>query len=129
MTGTEGEDNNIQGSLLMVFRHAPYGRSLAREGLDMALAAGAMGMETRILFINDGVWQLLEHQQTGLLSVKNQLAMTRALPLYGVDELFVDAASLLERGIEPSSITIPVTPLSLDEVQSLFTKDGHILSF
>lgn len=129
MTTAEAEDSEIKGSLLMVFRHAPYGRSLAREGLEVALAAGAMGVELRVLFINDGVWQLLAGQQADRLSLKNHLAMTSALPLYGVDELFVDTASLLERNIEPSSLTIPVTLLNEQEVRSLFVKDGHILSF
>lgn len=129
MTTAEAEDSEIKGSLLMVFRHAPYGRSLAREGLEVALAAGAMGVELRVLFINDGVWQLLEGQQADRLSLKNHLAMTSALPLYGVDKLFVDTASLLERNIEPSGLTIPVTLLNEQEVRSLFAKDGHILSF
>lgn len=129
MTTAEAEDSEIKGSLLMVFRHAPYGRSLAREGLEVALAAGAMGVELRVLFINDGVWQLLAGQQADRLSLKNHLAMASALPLYGVDKLFVDTASLLERNIEPSSLTIPVALLNELEVRSLFATDGHILSF
>ncbi len=129
MTTAEAEDSEIKGSLLMVFRHAPYGRSLAREGLEVALAAGAMGVELRVLFINDGVWQLLAGQQADRLSLKNHLAMASALPLYGVDKLFVDTASLLERNIEPAGLTIPVALLNELEVRSLFATDGHILSF
>jgi tRNA 2-thiouridine synthesizing protein C len=50
--------------ILLVSRHAPYGNSTARESIDIALAAAAYDQDIGILFMDDGVFQLLKNQQS-----------------------------------------------------------------
>ncbi|MGK2913256.1 MAG: DsrE family protein, partial [Porticoccaceae bacterium] len=70
--------------ILFMFRHAPYGSALAREGLEAALAAGAYGQQPSVLFLDDGVWQLLAGQNGRPLNAKTHQTMLSALPLYDV---------------------------------------------
>jgi tRNA 2-thiouridine synthesizing protein C len=118
------EDKNI----LLVFRHAPYGNALAREGLEAALACGAMGAKTSVLYINEGVWQLVEPQNSSAIDCKNQAAMASALPLYDVDAIWVDEDSLKQRNLTNADINAG-TIINHPRVQALLTSSKSILSF
>ena len=118
------EDKDI----LLVFRHAPYGNALAREGLEAALACGAMGAKTSVLYINEGVWQLLASQNSGAIDSKNQAAMASALPLYDVDAIWVDEDSLKQRNLTPSDINAGKV-IDTAGVQKLLATSKSILSF
>ena len=112
----------------MVFRHAPYGNALAREGLEAALACGAMGAKTSVLYINEGVWQLLEPQNSAAIDCKNQAAMASALPLYDVDNIWVDEDSLKQRNLSSADINTGEI-IGAARVQALLATSNSILSF
>ena len=59
-------------SLLLLIRHSPYGSSLARASIDVALAAAAFDQAVSLLFVGDGVLQLLPEQRTEQQGVQNQ---------------------------------------------------------
>ena len=114
--------------ILLVFRHAPYGNALAREGLEAALACGVMGAKTDVLYINEGVWQLLEPQDSGAIDCKNQAAMAGALPLYDVDDIWVDEDSLKQRNLSSADINAGKI-IDTACVQELLATSKSILSF
>ncbi|WP_019332608.1 DsrE family protein, partial [Pseudomonas syringae] len=49
-------------SLLIVSRQSPWSGPGAREALDIALAGGAFDLPVGLLFLDDGVFQLLPQQ-------------------------------------------------------------------
>ena len=57
--------------LTYVFRSAPHGSSSGREGVDALLAASAYCEDISVLFIGDGVYQLIAGQQTGNILSKD----------------------------------------------------------
>ena len=111
-----------------MFRHAPYGNALAREGLEAALACGAMGAKTSVLYINEGVWQLLASQNSAVIDSKNQAAMASALPLYDVDAIWVDEDSLKQRNLTSADINAGKI-IDTAGVQKLLATSKSILSF
>lgn len=122
--------------LLFVCRHAPYGRGIAREGLDAILAAAAYGQDIGVLFIDDGVFQLLPNQAPGALPQKNLAANLSALPLYDVERLYVHSESLQERGLKLESLNLEgldgspaLRAIGSDEVGQLFSQHKQLLSF
>ncbi|MBL4782318.1 MAG: sulfurtransferase complex subunit TusC [Porticoccaceae bacterium] len=121
-------DKPEEQRILLVFRHAPYGNALAREGLEAALACGAMGAKASVLYINEGVWQLLEPQDSSAIDCKNQAAMASALPLYDIDEIWVDEASLQQRNLTATDINAGKI-IDASRVQALFATSKNILSF
>jgi tRNA 2-thiouridine synthesizing protein C len=115
--------------LLFVFRHAPYGSASAREALEAVLAAGVHGLDPDALFLDDGVWQLLAGQDGRPLGAKTHCAMLGALPIYGVERLYVDTASLTVRGVVPATLIPAVTYLDAEEVKALLADSRKILNF
>ena len=86
-------------SLLIISRQAPWAGPSAREALDIALAGGAFDLPLGMLFLDDGVFQLLADQQPDALQQKDLTANLKALPLFGVENLYVSTRSLAERGL------------------------------
>lgn len=115
--------------LLFVFRHAPYGGASAREALEAVLVAGVQDRGPDVLFLDDGVWQLLAGQDGRPLGTKTHCAMLGALPLYGVERLYIDTASLTVRGVTPAALIPGVTYLDAEEVKALLADSGKILNF
>lgn len=115
--------------MLFVFRHGPQGGSPGRDALDALLAAGAYDQAPEVLFLDDGVWQLLPAQQGQCIGGKNHQAMLAALPHYGIEQRHVDAESLAARGLETAALTIEVTPLDRTAVKALLAACDVILGF
>lgn len=115
--------------LLIHCRRAPYGRSLPRSGIELAMAAAAFDQNVGLLFSGDGVWQLLDHQLTENTGEKNHGKLISALPLYGVDTIYVDSAALSARGLTPADLCLDVQLVDKQGISKLFAESAHILSF
>lgn len=100
-------------SMLIISRQAPWSGPGAREALDMALAGGAYDLPLAMLFLDDGVFQLVGAQQPAAVEQKDLGANLQALPLFGVDELYACALSLAQRGLDPATLALPA--LALDD--------------
>lgn len=112
----------MKKKILLISRQAPYGKSTAREAIDIALAASAYDQDIGILFMDDGVFQLLKNQQSHNIDQKNIASILSALDLYGIENIYVHQESLNNR-------TITIDELILDDLQPLNDKDvGHLLS-
>jgi len=98
-------------SMLIISRQAPWAGPSAREALDIALAGGAFDLPLGLLFLDDGVFQLAAGQQPGALQQKDLSANLQALPLFGVEELFVSSRSLAERGLDEAALALPAERL------------------
>jgi tRNA 2-thiouridine synthesizing protein C len=98
-------------SMLIISRQAPWAGPSAREALDIALAGGAFDLPLGLLFLDDGVFQLVASQQPAALQQKDLGANLQALPMFGVEELFVSSRSLAERGLEEATLALPAERL------------------
>lgn len=108
--------------ILLISRQAPYGKSTAREAIDIAVAASIYDQDIGILFMDDGVFQLLKKQQSQHVDQKNIASILPALALYGIENIYVHQESLDAR-------TIRVDELILDDLQLVNNKDvGNLLS-
>lgn len=116
--------------ILLINRHAPYGSSIAREALDAALAASVYEQELSILFIDDGVFQLLNNQEAKHIEQKSFTSMLPVLPLYGVDAVYVHQESLSERSITLSELSlIEITLINNNDISTLMSTQDQLLSF
>ena len=116
-------------SILAVCRHAPYGNALAREGLEAVLACAAMDQTPEVLFINDGVFQLLNQNPEGI-GEKNLRRNLQALPMFGVESLFICKKSLSDRGLTLEQLTVPGAELKLlDNPGPFIAGFDQVLSF
>lgn len=116
--------------LLFISRHAPYGSSIAKEALDAALAASVYDQDLSLLFMDDGVFQLLQHQEPFAIAQKSFAAMLPVLPLYGIDNIYVHQESLKLRGITTDELVLEQVKL-IDSctVGKLMAEQDQLLSF
>lgn len=100
-----------------IFSQAPHGTSAGREGLDAVLAVSALSEDVGLFFLSDGVLQLIPGQEPEQVLSRNYIATFGVLPLYDLENFYVCAASMAERGISAESVKVlPVeilTPLDL----------------
>lgn len=118
-----------QKRLLIVCRKPPYGNILARESLDVILAASAFELSLAILFTDDGVWQLLNYQDTSLLGIKNHVKMMSALPMYDIHEIYVNSDAMENRQILSSQLILPATLLGDGQISDFMAQFDSLLSF
>lgn len=118
-----------QARILLVLRHSPYSSQIAREALDAALTAAAFEVPISLLFINDGVYQLLHEQRPEQLPAKNISKTLPALALYDIDRVYAAQACLETRGLPLDRFVLDVEVMDANGVAALFHQHPHILSF
>ena len=115
-------------SLLIISRQAPWSGPGAREALDLALAGGAFDLPIGILFLDDGVFQLSGAQQPASLQQKDLGANLQALPMFGVEALYVAQRSLEERGLQDHPETLAVERLDDAGLSALIDRYDQVIT-
>lgn len=116
--------------LLLVSRHGPYGSSLAKDALDAILAASAYDQQLSLLFMDDGVFQLLANQSPAEIGQKSFAAILPVLSLYEINSIYIHAESLSKRAIAINELVIEgVQIIDSTAVCSLLAQQDQLLSF
>jgi tRNA 2-thiouridine synthesizing protein C len=115
--------------ILFVCQQAPYGSSLAKEAFDAILAASVYEQDVAILFIGVGVYQLLPEQETTPIAMKSFNKMLAAFPLYGINELIVDAETLAKTPFKAEELCCEIKLATAKEIQKLMQKYDVIVPF
>ncbi|WP_027896123.1 sulfurtransferase complex subunit TusC [Zestomonas thermotolerans] len=115
-------------SLLIVSRQAPWAGPAARETLDIALAGGAFDLPIGLLFLDDGVFQLVAGQQPQRIEQKDLGANLQALPLFGIESLYAARHSLAERGLTEEALSLPVQVLDDTGLAALLDQYDQVIT-
>lgn len=116
-------------SLLIISRQPPWSGPNAREALDIALAGGAFDLPLGMLFLDDGVLQLLPSQSAAQLQQKDLTANLQALSMFGVEDLFACHTSFVERGMSPNELSVePLQVLRDHEIAELIDRYDQVIT-
>ena len=111
---------------LYINRKAPHGTVYALESLEVVLIAAAFEQDVSLAFIDDGVYQLMQNQDTAGLGSKNFSPTFKALGDYDVSKIYVEQESLERRGLCKGDL-MPLT--YEDEDEDWAEKDSiHVVS-
>ena len=91
--------SEIVKKFMYLNRKAPYGTIYAWESLEVVLIGAAFDQEVRLMFVDDGVYQLVKGQDTAGIGMKNFSPTYRTLGDYEVKSVYVDKESLESRGL------------------------------
>jgi tRNA 2-thiouridine synthesizing protein C len=116
-----------QKRILFILKQAPYGSSAARDAIDMILASAAYDQILDILFIDDGVYQLLKDQQPE--QQKRIASLLAAFEMYDIENVYFEAQSLLARDIDQASLAISAQAKDSEGVKSLIQQADTVLTF
>ena len=86
-------------SFVYINRKAPYGTIYALESLEVVLIGAAFDQQVKLIFIDDGVYQLTKNQDPEGIGMKNFSKTYAALGDYDVTEIYIDQQSLEQRGL------------------------------
>ena len=114
---------------MFVNRKAPYGTIYALESLEVVLITATFDQDVSLVFVDDGVYELVKGQQTKDIGIKNFSPSCRALDGYDVEKLYVDKQSLEQRGLTESDLLVPVEVLDAKAMGELMAEQDVILSF
>jgi tRNA 2-thiouridine synthesizing protein C len=116
--------------ILFISRHAPYGSSLAKDALDAILAASAYDQQLSLLFMDDGVFQLLKDQSSSEIAQKSFAAILPALSLYEINTVYVHEESLAKRQLTLNELVLDsVQLIDSSAISSLLAQQDQLLSF
>jgi tRNA 2-thiouridine synthesizing protein C len=116
-------------SLLVIVRHTPYGSSLARSSIEVALTSATFNQTVGVLFMGRGVLQLLPEQNSQALGVRNIAKLIASFPLYDLNNIYVDQNALEQHGLNKNDLIVESEFLSETAMQSLMHRYDHIVGF
>jgi tRNA 2-thiouridine synthesizing protein C len=109
-------------------RRAPYGSGNAQLCLDMVLACSIYDQDVSYVFLEDGVFQLLNDQQADSISNKTLGKALETLELYGVEKVYVSAKSMTQRGLTPDDLILPVEQISTEVLSQLINQSNCVFN-
>ena len=117
--------------LAFLFRTAPHGNAISREGLDALLAATAFCDEEEIgvFFIDDGVLNLLDGQNPELLLQKDFIRTFKLLDLYDIEQRFVCAASLDQYNLQTEQLIISTEKIDRTSLINKLSQAEKVFTF
>ena len=125
----EGYEGGIVKRLMYVNRRAPHGTIYAWESLEVVLVGAVFDQDVSVVFMDDGVYQIMKGQDTQEIGMKNFSPAYRALEMYDVEKLYVERESLELRGLSEEQLIVPVEVLSNTELGVLMAEQDVVLSF
>lgn len=123
------EAAGVVKKFMFVNRKAPYGTIYALEGLEVVLISAAFDQDVSLVFLDDGVYQLVKGQHTKAIDVKNFSPTYRALEGYDIEKLYVSKESLEERGLTADDLLVDVQALDSAAMAKLMAEQDVVLSF
>ena len=117
--------------LAFLFRTAPHGNAISREGLDALLAATAFCDEEEIgvFFIDDGVLNLLDGQNPELLLQKDFIRTFKLLDLYDIEKRFVCADSLDQYNLQTEQLIISAEKIDRTSLINKLSQAEKVFTF
>ena len=117
--------------LAFLFRAAPHGNAISREGLDALLAATAFCDEEEIgvFFIDDGVLNLLDEQKLELLLQKDFIRTFKLLDLYDIEQRFVCADSLDQYNLQTEQLIISAEKIDRTSLINKLSQAEKVFTF
>ena len=117
--------------LAFLFRTAPHGNAISREGLDALLAATAFCDEEEIgvFFIDDGVLNLLDGQNPVLLLQKDFIRTFKLLDLYDIEQRFVCTDSLDQYNLNTEQLIISAEKIDRTSLINKLSQAEKVFTF
>ncbi len=102
---------------------------MARSSLDTVLAIAAFDQPVDILFLGEGVLQLICGQDGKAIDSKTIEKQIASLPLYDVETLYADEDALERFSLTAQDMPPQVSAVDKETIRELIAAHDHVLSF
>ncbi|SFG13519.1 sulfurtransferase complex subunit TusC [Neptunomonas qingdaonensis] len=118
-----------QKNILLILSHAPYGDAYAKEALDIALTAAAFGLPVSLLLTQDAPYLLLKSQQPQQIQQKNFANICSALPMYDIENIYIEARAAQTKRITLDQLVVPATFVNQADIALMIRDHDVVLRF
>ena len=117
--------------IAFLFRTSPHGTSISREGLDAILTATAFcdPDDIGVFFIDDGVLNLINHQQPELIQQKDFIRTFKLLDLYDIEQRFACADSLDQYHLQTEQLIISAEKIDRNSLINKLRQAEKVFTF
>ncbi|MEO1079126.1 MAG: DsrE family protein [Pseudomonadota bacterium] len=119
----------VQGRPLIWLSNAPYAGARMRAGIDTAMAFAAFAQNPQVLVSGTGVLALLRRETEPDYKEPSLRKLVDSLPLYDVETVWVDAASLVAYGITRDELPAFAQCLDAGAVRALLDDASHLFCY
>jgi tRNA 2-thiouridine synthesizing protein C len=102
--------------ILFVLRKPPHSGAYWQETLDVVMTAAAFDQDVSLLLLDDAVFQLKSGQNPEGFGLKATIGMIKALPLYGINPIYVETESLIARGLSQADLSETVIAIPIADL-------------
>ena len=111
---------------------------MAQEGIDCIFAASVFEQSLSVLFMDEGVWQLHNHQQNrgmqradvpALAERKNISAQIESFSLYDIENVYADKKSVRLFSLSKKDLVIKPAMLGDKEIRNLTAQHEVVLTY
>ncbi|MDA1342431.1 MAG: sulfurtransferase complex subunit TusC [Proteobacteria bacterium] len=114
--------------ILFALRKPPHSGAYVQEMLDIIMTVAAFDQEVSIILLDNAVFQLKKQQQPELANLKATAAIYKALPLFGINDLYTETESLQERGLNVASLEESVIAIPRAKIGDFFKQFDLVLT-
>jgi tRNA 2-thiouridine synthesizing protein C len=115
--------------ITIISQQGPYANSAGQDALDFALAMANFGQQVNLVFMHDGIFQLLANQNAESIFRKAFTKSFAALVYYDIEPIYVCQRSLEARNVSLNDLIIDVETLDEVGMQALFKTQQHVVTF
>lgn len=115
--------------LTIINSKGPWDGDDARNALDMIMMAVSLDQDVQVIFLHDGVYQLLA-QQAQALETKNPLVKYRILAdVFEMESLYVLDSALSERNLQSVPLAVNVERIDTERCNQLLQQSDKVVRF
>jgi tRNA 2-thiouridine synthesizing protein C len=117
----------IQSTIHLLIHSSLLSGDHFKESLDLALTCAVFDLPVYLVFIDNGVYNLLSQKNT-LFNEKNHLAILKGLDCYDIQGILVEIESLTERHIHKNDIIYPCSIITQKELNQRHQHCHHLIT-
>jgi tRNA 2-thiouridine synthesizing protein C len=114
--------------LLVIFRNSPYSSIKAQEGIELTLLASSYALDLSVLFLGNGVLQLLKDQRPEKIFRKNLGKMLAALSLYEIKNIYVDQDALTQYQLQKDQLVLNCQNVNQQQISNIIHEHQGIIN-
>ena len=99
-----------------------------RESLDLALIFAALDQQVTVIYLNDGVYQLLGGQQPEQINGKDFLSTMKAFDLYDIEQVIACSESVQQAGVNESDLNLPTEMGSTARIAQVIANRDQVVT-
>lgn len=113
-------------NILVIHTLPSFNDLQGKEALDLSLIFGSYEQSVKVMFLGQGVFQTLAHQDPESIGQKDYLSTIKALEIYDIEEVYACRASLQQYGFDQHELIDGVQLASQQQLNALKQAADHV---